>query len=102
MVAALENVMSDKSNVRVFNIGSGEGRSVLQIIASIEKLLNTRLRINWSVGRRIDVPKPLLSIERAKAVLRWKPETSFEKGLQKTFDWWKSRTEGCWRFMKFE
>jgi UDP-glucose 4-epimerase len=95
VVAALENVMSDKSNVRVFNIGSGQGRSVLQIIASIEKLLNTRLRINWSVGRQIDVPKSVLSIERAKAVLRWKPETSFEKGLQRTFDWWKSKTEGA-------
>jgi UDP-glucose 4-epimerase len=95
VVSALENVMSDESNVRVFNIGSGEGRSLLQVIDAIENLLNKRLQINWSAGRRIDVPKSVLSIERARGMLRWKPETSFEEGLRRTLDWWKSKEGGC-------
>lgn len=91
VVTALENVMTDQSDMRVFNIGSGQGRSLLQVIASVDKLLNTKLEVNWKVGRQIDVPKSVLSIERAKATLRWAPDTPFQDGLQKTFDWWKSR-----------
>jgi UDP-glucose 4-epimerase len=94
VVTALEKVMTDQSDMRVFNIGSGQGRSLLQVIASIEKLLDTKLKINWTSGRLIDVPKSVVAIERAKTLLRWTPETPFEKGLQKTLDWWKSRSEG--------
>jgi UDP-glucose 4-epimerase len=91
VVTALETVMTDESDTRVFNIGSGQGRSLLQVIVSIEDLLNAKLRINWTTGRPIDVPKSVLAIERAKNVLGWAPHVPFEAGLQKTLDWWNSK-----------
>ena len=90
VIAALQSVMSDQSDMRIFNIGSGCGRSLLEVIGSIETLLNMELKIEWRRSRPVDVPVSILSIERAKTVLGWAPSTPFKVGLQRTLDWWKS------------
>jgi UDP-glucose 4-epimerase len=89
VVRALELVVSDQTEARIFNIGSGHGKSLLQVISSVEVLLNTKLRINWQRGRAIDVPKSVLCVERARALLGWTGSTAFELGLEKTLGWWK-------------
>jgi len=90
VVAALEKAMNDQSDVRIFNIGSGRGRSLIEVIGAIEALLNVKLKIVRKQARPIDVPVSVLSIERAREVLGWAPNTSFETGLQCTLDWWRS------------
>jgi UDP-glucose 4-epimerase len=90
LAAALEKVIFDQSDFRIFNIGSGQGRSLLQVIGDIQTLLNVKLKIEWKHGRPVDVPISVLSIERARTVLGWTPGTSFEAGLQQTLNWWKS------------
>jgi UDP-glucose 4-epimerase len=89
VVEALEKAMTDQSDMRIFNIGSGYGRSLMEVIKSLEALLNAKFKIDWKGGRTIDVPVSVLAVERAKAVLGWAPSTPFEAGLQRTFDWWK-------------
>jgi UDP-glucose 4-epimerase len=88
---ALEVVMLDQSDARIFNIGSGQGRSVLEIIDAVERLMNVKLKISWKRARPVDVPKSILAIDRARLILKWTPGTPFENGLEKTLDWWKSR-----------
>lgn len=90
VVAALESVMTDQSDFRIFNIGSGRGRSLLEVIGAIENLLNTKLKIIWKQSRRFDVPVSVLSTERARIILKWAPNISFENGLQRTRNWWES------------
>ena len=89
VVTALECAMFDQSDFHIFNIGSGQGRSLLQIIGDVQSLLNIELKLEWKLGRSVDVPVSILSIERARTVLGWVPTTSFESGLQKTVDWWR-------------
>jgi UDP-glucose 4-epimerase len=90
VVAALESAMIDQSHVRVFNIGSGRGRSLLEVIGAIEKVLSTKIKINYKQSRRFDVSISVLSIERARNILKWTPSISFENGLQRTCNWWES------------
>jgi UDP-glucose 4-epimerase len=90
VVTALEKAMFDQSNFRIFNIGSGHGRSLLQVIAAVQPLLNTEIKIEWKHGRPVDVPVSVLSIERARTILGWTPSTCFEEGLHLTLDWWRS------------
>lgn len=92
VVDALEAAATDRSAMRVFNIGSGCGRSLREIIAAIEAQLGRKLDIGWKPGRPIDVPTSILSIERAKSVLGWTPKTPFEQGLEQTIAWWRERT----------
>lgn len=91
VIDALEAAMGDRSDARIFNIGSGAGRTLLEVIDTIERLMNTKLKIVWKRARPIDVPKSVLAIDRARDILKWVPRTPFEKGLEQTIDWWKSR-----------
>jgi len=91
VVDALEAAAADRSGARVFNIGSGRGRSVREIIAALEAQLGRKLEIKWKPGRPIDVPTSILSIDRAGKLLGWTPKTSFEQGLEQTIAWWQER-----------
>jgi UDP-glucose 4-epimerase len=89
VVDALQAAAIDDSGERIFNVGSGKGRSVREIIASIETQLGTRLTIECKPGRPIDVPVSTLSNARSRDVLGWKPTTLFEEGLRRTIEWWR-------------
>ena len=91
VIDALESAIGDQSDLRIFNIGSGYGRSLIEVIGAIEALLNMKLKIEWKAGRSVDVPVSVLAVERAREVLGWMPSTPFEVGLQRTLDWWESR-----------
>jgi len=65
----------------VFNIGSGVGHSLNDLISEIEKLLDRRLEVEYTPSRSFDVPLNILSIKRAQEILGWKPLLSFSVGL---------------------
>jgi UDP-glucose 4-epimerase len=91
VVDALVAAMSDESSERIFNIGSGQGRSVRDVIASVESVLARTVSVRWQHARPVDIPRSTLAIERAKKELGWQPKTKFEDGLAQTIQWWQRR-----------
>lgn len=87
VVDALVAAAQDDSSTRIFNIGSGEGHSLRQVLIAVEGLLEKKLDIQWKPGRPVDVPISVLAINRAREVLGWVPKTSFEEGLRSTIRW---------------
>ena len=87
VVDALIAAATDESTERVFNIGSGQGRSLRDIIAAIERQMGKTLTLRWKPGRPLDVPVSIVAIERAAQALGWEPKTPFETGLQRTIEW---------------
>jgi len=92
VIHALATAASDQSGTRIFNVGTGQGRSLREVIAAIEQQLGKTLRIEWKPARPVDVPTSVIAVERAREVLGWVPKTSFEEGLKETIAWWRSRT----------
>lgn len=92
VIDALAAAASDQSRTRIFNIGTGQGRSLREVIAATERQLGKTLRIEWRPARSVDVPTSVIAVERAREVLGWVPKTSFEEGLKETIAWWRSRT----------
>lgn len=74
---------------RIFNLGSGEGKSLNEIINVICEVTDCKVKINYKEKRSFDVPRVWLDIGRAKSQLDWKPETTLENGVEKTFDFIK-------------
>jgi UDP-glucose 4-epimerase len=97
VVDAVIAAARQRSGSRFFNIGSGEGRSLRDIIASVERLLNRKLEIDWRPGRWFDVPVSILAIDRAREILRWLPKTEFETGLRQTVAWWQTEDAPMWQ-----
>jgi UDP-glucose 4-epimerase len=69
-----------------FNIGSGRGTSLNQILEEIETQLGRRIDVERTPGRTFDVPINVLSIARAQSVLGWSPALSFSHGMAMTFE----------------
>lgn len=71
----------------VFNISSGNGTSLNELVASLEKVIGKDIQRNYLPGRPFDVPTSVLCNERAARELQWKPAVDLESGLRRTLDW---------------
>lgn len=79
--------LADPGAPRLFNIGSGQGRSIRDILDAIQSLHREPLTIVHEPARSIDVPVSVLDISRARRHLRWEPATAWEPALEKTYQW---------------
>jgi UDP-glucose 4-epimerase len=86
-VSALVKAKDYSGQVRVFNIGSGVGRSVNEVIATIESVVGHPVSRKYLPTRAFDVPRNVLDIKRAAELLGWRPTHSFEEGLRRTWEW---------------
>jgi UDP-glucose 4-epimerase len=75
---------------RTFNIGSGSGRSLNEVISSIETLLGRSVARSYHPGRALDVPVNVLDSSLAAKHLGWRPQHEFVDGLRRTFEWLKA------------
>jgi UDP-glucose 4-epimerase len=78
--------LNDPQAPRLFNIGSGVGRSLQEVIDSIAKI-HGHMDINRLPGRAVDVPVSILDIQRAERFLGWYPHTEWMDGLRATYGW---------------
>lgn len=91
-VVAVERMLSGKSleNVEVFNVGTGRGLSVLEIVETFQKV--TGVKLNYKiVGRREgDIEQVWADPTKANQVLGWKAEASVEETLLSAWRWQES------------
>lgn len=71
----------------VFNISSGIGTSLNQLVEMIEQLVGHAVERRYFSDRPIDVPNNLLSNALALRELGWMPKMALDVGLAKTADW---------------
>ena len=72
---------------RIFNIGSGQGLSINELISSIEAAVGRALPRRYLPSRPFDVPVNVLDISSAAEHLGWRPRCSFREGLRRTLAW---------------
>lgn len=83
--------LTSTSQHKVFNVGSGVGTSLNQMLALIQKVTGKTLRVNYTPRRSVDVPINVLDITRIRTEWQWSPSTSLEIGLAKTWQWINSK-----------
>jgi UDP-glucose 4-epimerase len=76
-----------ESAAGVFNVGSGEGHSVNDLLAAIERLLGRDVPRRYTQGRAFDVPVNVLDVGLADRGLGWRPRLTFQEGLERTLRW---------------
>ncbi|NJD25011.1 MAG: NAD-dependent epimerase/dehydratase family protein [Betaproteobacteria bacterium] len=86
-VTAMTKALAYTGPSGVFNIGSGAGQSLNQILDAIETLLGTTVRRAHLPARGFDVPISVLDISKAAEFLDWRPHTTFADGLSRTVRW---------------
>lgn len=88
-VRALEKI--DKTDVAsyydVFNVGTGQGHSVLEVIRTFEQVNNLRLNYSFEPRRPGDVIKIYAQSDKINSELNWKAEKTLAESLSDAWRW---------------
>jgi UDP-glucose 4-epimerase len=87
LISALVKAGTYTGEQRIFNIGSGRGKSLKELLVDIEALLGRTVRCTYTPSRAFDVPSNVLDISLASRFLNWSPQMSFQEGLRRTLTW---------------
>ena len=93
-VAALEYLDRDQITLpySVFNIGTGKGNSVLEVIESFNRVANTQLKYSFGPRRKGDIISAYASIDKALKELNWAPKYSLDQAIHSAWEWEKKNS----------
>jgi len=88
-VAALTRLVKGESisDYEVFNLGTGKGSSVLEVIESFEKVSGSKLPYRIADRREGDVIQAFADTEKANSILGWKSKYSLDDALASAWAW---------------
>jgi UDP-glucose 4-epimerase len=89
VLSCLKAIEMKENKYHVFNIGSGNGISLNQLIAILKETIRKDIQVRYTVGRKIDVPVNILDVRLARDILGWQPTVSFEGGLRSTLEYFQ-------------
>lgn len=88
-VIALQRLLSgkNKTNYEVFNVGTGTGSSVLEVIKSFEKVSGKKLNYKIVDRRPGDITSAYADTTLANIELGWKAQYSLDEAMKSAWDW---------------
>ncbi|MFN7099850.1 MAG: UDP-glucose 4-epimerase GalE [Flavobacterium sp.] len=88
-VIALQRLLNKKNETKVetFNLGTGTGSSVLEVIETFEKVSGKQLPYKIVGRREGDITSAYASTEKANEVLGWKAQSTLEEAMASAWKW---------------
>jgi UDP-glucose 4-epimerase len=77
----------------VYNIGSGKGRSINELLTLFQKATKKVLEVNYQSMRKIDVPVNVLCTEKFKNSFNWQCQYYLENEIENLLEWYKDAKE---------
>ena len=87
LTAAVVSLLQSPTASGVFNIGSGIGLSVAELLDLIAAAVGKRAVLKFEHPLVGDVSRNVLGIQKITAATGWQPATAIHDGLAKTWDW---------------
>lgn len=81
---------SEKSGFHIFNVGTGQGVSVLEVVKKFEEVNKVKLAYTFGPKRSGDVEKVYADPTMAFNSLKWRPKYSIKDALQHAWQWEKN------------
>ncbi|MEC5167274.1 UDP-glucose 4-epimerase [Flavobacterium sp. PL11] len=88
-VIALQRLLHKKniSKVEIFNLGTGTGSSVLEVIRSFEKVSDKKLPYKIVGRREGDITSAYANTDKANDVLGWKAQSTLDEAMASAWKW---------------
>ena len=88
-VVALKRLLNakNKTNYEVYNLGTGKGSSVLEVITSFEKVSGKKLNYKIVERRQGDIISAYADTTKANEVLGWKAQSTLDEAMKSAWDW---------------
>jgi UDP-glucose 4-epimerase len=86
-VSAVDRIGNTPNRIEAFNLGTGEGVSVLELVKKFTKV--TGVKLNYEVGPRRpgDIEKVYANPAKAKKLLNWQTNLKLEDALKDAWKW---------------
>jgi UDP-glucose 4-epimerase len=81
----------EKLDSRAFNVGTGNGTSVLAVADSLKRAANRDVAVQHAAKRPGEQQTSFLSVKKIQGALGWKPEVTLDEGLRRTFEWFAAQ-----------
>lgn len=92
VVEAIIKIIKYTGKEKIFNVGTGVGHSIHDILKLVERLLPKQcINIKYTNNRKCDVRNNILDVSKAQLELNWTPTISLEAGITKVIE--KKRRE---------
>lgn len=90
-VLALKKLLdtTDKEKIDIYNLGTGKGSSVLEVVHAFEKANQVKVPYKIVDRRLGDITMAYANVDKAERELGWKSETPLEEALRTTWEWQK-------------
>ena len=90
-VAAMARILEGKNTepVEIYNVGTGKGVSVFELINTFEKCTGVKLNYKVAPRRPGDIEKVWGNVDKANKVLGWKAVHTLEEALSSAWNWQK-------------
>jgi UDP-glucuronate 4-epimerase len=86
VLAAIDRVRG----CEIINLGGDEPVTLTEMVQTIEQVLGKQAKLKRLPDQPGDVPRTMADIGKARRLLGYEPRTSFEQGVRKQVEWWKS------------
>ena len=88
-VIALQRLLNKKNleKVETFNLGTGTGSSVLEVIHTFEKVSGKKLPYKIVPRREGDITEAYANTDKANNVLGWKAQSTLEEAMASAWKW---------------
>lgn len=90
VIAMKRIILKDNSdNYEVFNLGTGKGSSVLEVVNAFEEISGIKLKYMFSERRAGDIAAAFADTQKANKILGWKSELSLNEAMLSAWEWEK-------------
>jgi UDP-glucose 4-epimerase len=88
-VIALKRLLDKKNldKVEIFNLGTGTGSSVLEVIHAFEKVSGQKLPYKIVARREGDITSAYANTDKANNILGWKAQSTLEEAMESAWKW---------------
>jgi UDP-glucose 4-epimerase len=88
-VVALQRLLENKNlaKIETFNLGTGTGSSVLEVIHAFEKVSDKKLPYKIVGRREGDITSAYANTDKANTILGWKAQSTLEESLASAWKW---------------
>lgn len=84
---AFVSALNYNGAINVFNVSSGFGINLNDLLSVLEKILNKKIKRVYHPSRSYDVPINIISNKLIKSEFDWALSYSFEEAISRTVDW---------------
>ncbi len=93
-VAALQFLQREK-RTEIFNLGTGTGNSVLEIVNKVQEITGKTFVISSDPNRRTgEADRMVADYSKAKRLLGWQPQRSLEQSVKSLVTWYTNHPKG--------